>query len=53
MLTVRAVSRRRFALVRVSERGARVLHVFDNEADAVQRWNEMEDELRRLTPQST
>ena len=48
MLLVRAVAARRFELVRVSERGVRVLRRFACCEDAVKLWNEMEQELRRL-----
>lgn len=47
MLMVRAISGRGFELVRLSEQSSDVLEVFDNETDAIQRWNEIEEELRR------
>ena len=52
MLMVRAVSPRRFELLRVSEEGAQLLQCFENGEDAIRRWNEMEDELRRLHARS-
>ena len=48
MLTVQATAIRGVDLLRVSAQGARILGHFARRADAVQRWNEMEDELRRL-----
>ena len=47
MLMVRAVSGRGFELVRLSEHSSDVLEVFDKETDAIQRWNQIEKELRR------